>query len=117
MKLKLIALAITTVGLAGCAAGTATQVQSDITSFAQAVQSATVAACGVEPAVASVADIIASLTPASAAVTTATNLAGQICKAVVASSGTPVAGRFRASFVPRPVVVNGVTVTFVPVTK
>ncbi len=87
-----------------------------ITTFVSEVQAATAALCAVEPTAASVAALIS----ASPAVVVASEIAGTICKAVTAAQSLVTShrgGRLSALKVPDPVIINGVTVQFEPVTK
>jgi hypothetical protein len=98
--------------LAGCAGTTFSQIPSDVAAFITEVQQTTAALCVVEPTAASIATLIS----ASAVVGTAAAVAGAICDAV--KSLTPVSAkrqRFGAAFVPPPVIINGVQVTFEPI--
>jgi hypothetical protein len=112
MQIRKLATVALCGGYLTACANTATLNTNIATAIAE-VQAATDAVCLVVPTAASIAALIAVGDPT---LTTASAIAGIICKAVAASAPASLSTRRRGELlgttIPRPVAVDGVTVTF-----
>lgn len=114
MQKIFVVLAALAMPLAGCNTTTGT-ISTSSTTISQ-IQADVVAACGVEPTLASIAALVTSFNAAAAGVdAVVTSVVGSVCKSLASrykGVSAPLAGH-----VPPPVKINGVTVRFEPVRR